>query len=58
MAKLIVKSKNDEILEFYYGERYIATVNHDEHGWAGMDAVESALFAFARLAGIEVKDKR
>jgi hypothetical protein len=33
----------DEKLEIYLGDELIAAVNHDEHGWDGMEAVENAM---------------
>jgi len=48
--------ENCEIVLLRNGEEFeIATTNHDEHGWAGMEAVEDAVRRTAAAIGIEVK---
>lgn len=49
----IVFDQNEKV-EFYYGDDYIMSVNHDEHGWSGMSAVEDAVVTFAEILGIKV----
>jgi hypothetical protein len=36
----------------------VASANHDEHGWSGMDAVVRTALAVANAAGLTVKDAR
>lgn len=40
--------------EFYLNDECVASVNHDTHGWSGMEAVECAMKEVARVLGIEV----
>ena len=34
----------------------IASANHDEHGWAGMDLVEEMANGFAKALHLEVRE--
>lgn len=34
---------NDESYDIYIQGQYICNMNHDDHGWSGMGAMESAL---------------
>lgn len=45
--------REDERLEVLVNGEEVATANHDDHGWSGMDAVESATLAVARALGVE-----
>ena len=52
-----LKRPNDEALEVWVGRKLVASANHDEHGWSGVDAVESTAVAIARALGGEVADR-
>jgi hypothetical protein len=36
----IIKIIDDESENFYIGDTYITSANHDDHGWAGMESLE------------------
>lgn len=50
-AKVKITRPNDEQLVVRVNGREVASANHDEHGWSGMDAVESTAVAIARACG-------
>lgn len=39
--ELEIRQPDDEHLEVWIGGREVASANHDEHGWSGMEAVQS-----------------
>jgi len=49
--------KNDEDCDIYFDDLFIINMNHDEHGWSGMEVIGNALDTIARAAGFEVKTK-
>lgn len=53
-----ITSPDDEHVSILIGGVEIASANHDEHGWSGMDAVVRAALAVAEAAGLEVEDRR
>lgn len=38
IPKFSVESPDDEVLELFIGEKKVGTLNHEDHGWAGMEA--------------------
>lgn len=52
---VITRDHVHDKVEFWFDGTFIATVNHDEHGWAGMEAVEDALTNFADALGVEIE---
>lgn len=46
---------DEEVNEFYLNGTLVTTTNHDAHGWAGMGAVETALFKAIEILGGEFK---
>lgn len=53
--------EDDEVLDVYLvgsnGELHsIGTADHDQHGWAGMDAVEKMAINLARVLEVEVME--
>ena len=54
--RLRIEFDGDEAYEITYDEKPVANVNHDEHGWAGMEAVLEAVTRLAKYADIEVDE--
>lgn len=52
--KIIIKSVDEETLEFYVDDKQVGFANHDEHGWSGMDATKSLVRNMAKALGIKV----
>ncbi|MCX5066928.1 hypothetical protein OOJ91_13835 [Micromonospora lupini] len=50
-ATITIERPDDEVLEVHVDGQLVATANHDEHGWSGMDAVEKTAIAVARACG-------
>lgn len=53
-AAVTIEQPDDDHLEVHVNGEVVATANHDEHGWSGMDAVERAALAVARACGARV----
>jgi hypothetical protein len=53
---ILIVHPDDEHLRIKVNGRTVATANHDEHGWSGMDAVEKTARAIAKAAGIAVDE--
>lgn len=51
---LVIKRDGERHIDFYYDDDLFCSVNHDEHGWAGMEAVEDALVELATRAGLSI----
>lgn len=49
-----IERPDDETMEVHVNGEVVASANHDEHGWSGMDAVERAALAVARACGASV----
>lgn len=47
---------DDDHLRIEANGETIASANHDEHGWSGMDAVEKTARAIAEAAGLDVSE--
>ena len=45
---------NDEEIDFLLNGKEFYSVNHDEHGWAGMDAVQDVVVILAKKLGIKI----
>jgi hypothetical protein len=56
----VFRHPDDETLEIVMirgGEEfYIASANHDEHGWSGMTAVENAVREVANILGMPIRE--
>jgi hypothetical protein len=50
----IMKWIDDEVCEIELDNQPVITINHDEHGWDGMTAVQDAVVKIAEIAGIKV----
>jgi hypothetical protein len=53
-AQITVRRPDDDHVEILVNGKVVATANHDEHGWSGMDAVVSTACAVARALGGQV----
>lgn len=57
MERVVILRCDDECLDVVVGESVVFTANHDEHGWAGMDAVkEAALAVGAALSRVTITE--
>ena len=45
---------DEELLEIYLGDVQIASANHDEEGWAGMEAIEDVAVKMADELGLKI----
>lgn len=45
---------DDDHVEVHVNGTEVASANHDEHGWSGMDAIVNTATSIARAAGIPV----
>ncbi|MEU0078626.1 hypothetical protein ABZY58_12070 [Micromonospora tulbaghiae] len=54
LPAVTIERPDDERIEVHVNGREVATANHDEHGWSGMDAVEKTALAVARAFGAVV----
>jgi hypothetical protein len=52
--RLTITRPDDDHLIVEIGGEEVASANHDEHGWSGMEAVEQTALAVAKAAGLEV----
>lgn len=53
-TSIYLERPDDETLLVRIEEDVVASVNHDEHGWSGMSAVENVVREIADAFGIEV----
>ncbi|MEV4197038.1 hypothetical protein [Micromonospora globbae] len=49
-----IERPDDEEIEVHVDGQVVASANHDDHGWSGMDAVERTALAVARACGARV----
>ena len=54
MSEFAFVRPDPEKLEVYLDGTLIASTNHDEHGWAGIDMVEDVVEAIAEQLGIRI----
>lgn len=55
--RFTVKRPNDEAMEVALDGKHIISVNHDEHGWAGMELVRTTIKEISRVLNIPVVDE-
>jgi hypothetical protein len=53
---LFIQHDSDEGVTILLGASEVIRVDHDRHGWAGMEAAEKVARELARLAGWHVED--
>lgn len=53
-GQVAVRYLDDEHLEVVVDGKVVASADHDEHGWSGMDAVVATAYAVARALGGQV----
>lgn len=54
--KLTLNQPDDERLTILVNGDEVGSVNHDQHGWAGMEAAEKLARRIAAKLGIEVEE--
>lgn len=47
---------DDEHLEVFYNLQPVISVNHDQHGWAGMELVKETVKKIADMIGAKVEE--
>lgn len=52
--KLEIVWVDDESADIYFDGALVININHDDHGWSGMEAIQYALTSIARAADFEV----
>lgn len=52
----IVRPDDETVVIEINGEE-VASANHDEHGWSGMDAVVKTAVAVAEAAGLDIHEE-
>lgn len=57
-ARVVILAPDDEHVVIEVDGSEVASANHDEHGWSGMDAVVRTAVAVAEAAGLTVEDAR
>lgn len=53
----VIKSESEEAFEVTLNGKSIASVNHDEHGWAGMSLVRDTVDNIAKVLHLSVKEE-
>jgi len=54
MIRIEVEYHNEESMTVTLYGKYIASANHDEDGWQGMEQLESMARNFAFVSGFEI----
>lgn len=52
--KLEIIWVDDESADIYYDDTFLININHEEHGWSGMEAIQNSLTTLANAVDIEV----
>ena len=55
MAELVIRWVNDEAVDILLDGEELSGVNHDEHGWDGMQVALDLSRTFARKLGATVR---
>lgn len=50
---ITMRDIDEETTEVWANGEYVATLTHDEHGWAGINCVERVIRDIARVLGAE-----
>lgn len=51
-----IERKDDETVKLFVGENPVGALNHDTHGWQGMQDAEKMFRAIAKAVGAEVRE--
>jgi len=54
MSKITINRPDDESLTVLLDDKVLISVNHDCHGWEGIEVVEKLTFKFAEALGIDL----
>ncbi len=52
---LVIHEVNDEVVEYWLGGTMLICANHDDHGWDGMEAINTALTLMAEKLSLPVQ---
>lgn len=53
--KLTIETSNEERVSYFLDNKHVATVTHDEHGWAGMELASNIFSAIATQCNMAVE---
>ena len=56
MSRIEIQRPTDEHIDILVDGDVIASFNHDDHGWSGMEAAEQLVIRFAGKLGLEVEE--
>lgn len=56
MSIEMIKSSDEESVEFSINGKHLTTVNHDEDGWVAMKKIENVIRKIAKEYGIDVQE--
>ena len=56
MSRIEIMRPTDEHLDILVDGEVIASFNHDDHGWSGMEAAEQLVVRLAGKLGLEVEE--
>ena len=48
--------KDPEYYEIYVNNQYVMSVNHDSHGWRGIETAETLLRSISSITGMEFEE--
>lgn len=54
ITKFIIREDDPETFTFIIGDKEVSTVNHDEHGWTGIEAAKEMFREAAKILGCDV----
>ena len=55
IKRISMFSEDEEQLEIRINGETVGTYNHDDHGWAGMQAAEQLAEQFAKALGLKIE---
>lgn len=57
MREIRIVRPDDETVEIWVDDEHVTTLNHDEDGWAGIDAAVHTTRKLAQVLNIAVKGR-
>lgn len=54
--KILIRHVDDECIEYSLDGQDVIEVNHDDHGWSGMESIEKAMLKVAEIIGATVEE--
>lgn len=53
---ITIRETSDESFEVLLNDQYLHSFNHDQHGWAGMQAVRDIVISLAEKLNIPINE--